>query len=331
MKRILFFLVLFLSGITFVHAQMRVWVNNEVIFEYDYTKIDSITFALQSTPPAPDITNLPAKVETLMGAEASDVRLYLEKLGYQMIGNDPIPAEAESYEVVFVNSAKDSVECVFSIPGQKLEEVSVLKHFDKDKALDVYKVWSRNAYAVASWMEWSGMLQEDAAEQGQRSTNHDIFTEVLKALNSAYYIGEEFLSEDNNGASIDYSERSSDCLITYSRWKNASQYPPEVYGMGNCFGGWDMGKASNRFAAVGRQLVSPELQADGNLRMYAAVKAEDVHWWQAEFNVFDGKIVCRGEGEDQEIVPAYSGRKVILNFNEGIAVVTLPSDATGRQ
>ena len=100
-----------------------------------------------------------------------------------------------------------------------------------------------------------------------------------------------------------------------------SIYPAEVYGMGDCFGGWDGGKAENKFAVDGAKLVSPALPAAGNVRMYTAVKAEGVDWWQAEFNVFDGKIVCRGDGGDQEAVPAQAGQKVTLDFNAGTGAI----------
>ena len=50
--------------------------------------------------------------------------------------------------------------------------------------------------------------------------------------------------------------------------------------------------------------------------MYAAAPAgSDADWWQMEFNVFDGKIVYRADGDDQAAVAVTAGQKVTLNFN----------------
>ena len=95
--------------------------------------------------------------------------------------------------------------------------------------------------------------------------------------------------------------------------------PAAVYGMGDCFGGWDAGKEENKFVAEGTALVSPALIADGNVRMYTAAPSviTGVDWWQMEYNVFDGVIVYRAGGGDQEAVAATAGQKVTLDFNAG--------------
>ena len=95
--------------------------------------------------------------------------------------------------------------------------------------------------------------------------------------------------------------------------------PAAVYGMGDCFGGWDAAKAENKFVAEGTTLVSPAVVADGNIRMYTAAPAAitGVDWWQMEYNVFDGAIVYRAAGGDQEAVAATAGQKVTLDFNAG--------------
>lgn len=95
--------------------------------------------------------------------------------------------------------------------------------------------------------------------------------------------------------------------------------PAAVYGMGDCFGGWDAGKEENKFVAEGTTLVSPALAKEGNVRMYTAAPSviEGVDWWQMEYNVFDGKIVYRAGGGDQEAVAATAGQKVTLDFNAG--------------
>lgn len=95
--------------------------------------------------------------------------------------------------------------------------------------------------------------------------------------------------------------------------------PANVYGMGDCFGGWDMGVEANKFVAEGTTLVSPATTAAANIRMYAAAPTAvtGVDWWQMEFNVFEGVIVYRAGGGDQAAVPATAGQKVTLDFNAG--------------
>jgi hypothetical protein len=87
----------------------------------------------------------------------------------------------------------------------------------------------------------------------------------------------------------------------------------EVYGMGNVFGSWDAGKYPFTINADGTaSITAPNA---GDIRMYTAI--EGVDWWQAEYNVFDGKIQYRGNGGDQAAVPVTAGQVVTLNFNAG--------------
>lgn len=86
--------------------------------------------------------------------------------------------------------------------------------------------------------------------------------------------------------------------------------PAEIYGMGDAFGGWDAAKYPFTDLSI-------TTTAAGNLRMYAAAPVEGVDWWQMEFNLYDGKIVYRGAGDDQAAVPVNAGQKVTLDFNAG--------------
>ena len=91
--------------------------------------------------------------------------------------------------------------------------------------------------------------------------------------------------------------------------------PAKVYGMGDVYGGWDKGVEANLFVLEGQTLTSTTPNA-GNIRMYAAAPAgSDADWWQMEFNVFDGKIVYRADGDEQATVAVTAGQKVTLNFN----------------
>lgn len=91
----------------------------------------------------------------------------------------------------------------------------------------------------------------------------------------------------------------------------------EVYGMGDVFGGWDAGKYPFTINADGTaSITAPKA---GNIRMYTTI--EGVDWWQAEYNVFDGKIQYRGNGGDQAAVPVTAGQVVTLNFNAGTGTI----------
>ncbi|MBR3857774.1 MAG: SusF/SusE family outer membrane protein, partial [Bacteroidaceae bacterium] len=102
--------------------------------------------------------------------------------------------------------------------------------------------------------------------------------------------------------------------------------PAAVYGMGDCFGGWGIDVEENKFVAEGTTLVSPATVSEGNIRMYAAAPSviEGVDWWQMEFNVYDGIIVYRGAGSDQEPVSVPEGYQVALDLNAGIGSIAEP-------
>lgn len=90
--------------------------------------------------------------------------------------------------------------------------------------------------------------------------------------------------------------------------------PAKVYGMGDCFGGWDT--ASYPFEVDGKTMKRTTDSA-GELRLYAASDIDPVgnDWWRMEFVLIDGVIEYRGEGDDQERVLVDAGKTVILDFN----------------
>ena len=90
----------------------------------------------------------------------------------------------------------------------------------------------------------------------------------------------------------------------------------KVYGMGNCFGGWDEGMESALFTESDGKLVGTT-SAEGELRLYAASSIASSAWWTREFLFFDGKIAYRGNGGDQERVTVGAGKKIVLDFNAG--------------
>lgn len=87
--------------------------------------------------------------------------------------------------------------------------------------------------------------------------------------------------------------------------------PTTVYGMGDAFGGWTEG--AYPFTLNDDGTVQIATTAAGNLRMYVDVEGAG-NWWNSEFNIYDGKIVYRGAGNDQEAVAVGAGQTVTLDF-----------------
>ncbi|MBR0255985.1 MAG: SusF/SusE family outer membrane protein [Bacteroidales bacterium] len=96
--------------------------------------------------------------------------------------------------------------------------------------------------------------------------------------------------------------------------------PARVYGIGDCFGGWDEAMEAALFKADGKQLKATAA-AEGDVRMYVASSIATSAWWTREFVFFDGKIAYRGNGGDQERVKVLKGQEVSLDFNAGTAAV----------
>ena len=91
--------------------------------------------------------------------------------------------------------------------------------------------------------------------------------------------------------------------------------PAAVYGIGDCFGGWDAKMEAAKFAtSEDGKALTMTVPAAGNLRIYAESTAATSDWWTREFNVFEGKIEYRGNGGDQAAVPVTAGQVVTLNF-----------------
>lgn len=89
---------------------------------------------------------------------------------------------------------------------------------------------------------------------------------------------------------------------------------PTVYGIGDAFGSWD---APTAFAIDGKKMTATTTNTEAkNLRMYAtSTLAAGVDWWKMEFNIFDGTIVYRGGGGDQDAVSVQPGAKITLDFS----------------
>ena len=96
--------------------------------------------------------------------------------------------------------------------------------------------------------------------------------------------------------------------------------PARVYGIGDCFGGWDEAMESALFQPSGKTLKATAA-SEGQVRMYAASSIATSDWWTREFVFFDGKIAYRGMGGDQDRVTVLKGQEITLNFNAGTAGV----------
>ena len=96
--------------------------------------------------------------------------------------------------------------------------------------------------------------------------------------------------------------------------------PAKVYGMGDCFGGWNT--ATYPFTVEGKTMVATTAN-DGELRIYASSDIAPVggDWWRMEFVPMNGVIEYRGAGPDQDRIPVGAGATVTLDFNAGTGVV----------
>lgn len=96
---------------------------------------------------------------------------------------------------------------------------------------------------------------------------------------------------------------------------------PDIYLIGNTIGSWDPIEEAKFTvpATADGQFVSPAFIADDALRM--SIKLEGIDWWKTEFNIYDGIIEFRGNGDDQAEVSVETGQKAYLNFSNGTGEV----------
>lgn len=90
--------------------------------------------------------------------------------------------------------------------------------------------------------------------------------------------------------------------------------PAKVFGMGDCFGGWD---TKTHAFKVENKTMTFTTTGTGELRIYAASDIAPVgdDWWKMEFVVLDGKIAYRGNGGDQDRTTVEAGKTITLDFN----------------
>lgn len=98
---------------------------------------------------------------------------------------------------------------------------------------------------------------------------------------------------------------------------------PEVYGMGDAFGGWDADLPANKFTVdnTEKTLISPALTATANVRMYVD-HSWIGDWWQAEFVLVAGEIVYRNNSnDDPPAFPGTAGQVITLHFDDNTGSV----------
>lgn len=133
-----------------------------------------------------------------------------------------------------------------------------------------------------------------------------------------------------------FSESSGNCVVSEDGYymvhvdlkrENVHVEPARIYGIGDCFGGWDEGMEGALFQADGKTLKAT-VAAEGDVRMYAASSIATSPWWSREFVFFDGQIAYRGAGDEQARVKVLKGQTVSLDFNAGTAAVTGEGEAS---
>ncbi|MDL2241876.1 SusF/SusE family outer membrane protein [Bacteroidales bacterium OttesenSCG-928-L03] len=96
--------------------------------------------------------------------------------------------------------------------------------------------------------------------------------------------------------------------------------PAKVFGMGDCFGGWDMGLFP---LEIDGNTMKYTATGTGELRMYANSDIAPIggDWWKMEFVILDGKIAYRGNGDDQTRTIVNAGQTITLDFNTGVGTI----------
>ena len=153
----------------------------------------------------------------------------------------------------------------------------------------------------------------------------EMFKFAPKAEWKGDFGGNQMKVEDK--AEAGYTNDGSNCKIEKAGWYTLTLRPmekslvigkPQVYICGETVkGGWEASNPAeaNIFtvpADKDGEFVSPAFVNSGNVRMFTLV--DGIDWWRTEYNVYDGKIVIRTEG-DQPGVWSEAGKKVYLNFS----------------
>ncbi len=108
--------------------------------------------------------------------------------------------------------------------------------------------------------------------------------------------------------------------------KKVSIIAPEVYGMGDCFGGWTEDVVANKFTVnnTDKTLVSPAIGTAGTIRSYVH-HAWIPAWWNAEFVINGTAIEYRNDGaNDPTAVSAVVGNVITYHFDDNTGTLATP-------
>jgi hypothetical protein len=128
----------------------------------------------------------------------------------------------------------------------------------------------------------------------------------------------------DNGGNMSIATSGMHMVVVDLRGGNVkvSVKAPQVYGMGDAFGGWTTEVPANLFTVdnVAKTITSPSVPADGNLRMYVD-HAWIPDWWQAEFVVNGSVIEYRNDGGDPPAIPVTTGQVITLSFDDNTGTI----------
>ncbi len=141
-----------------------------------------------------------------------------------------------------------------------------------------------------------------------------------KAWNGDFYKLDEEIGYTDDGSNAYVGEDGMYIVYMDMKKGKISIEPAQVYGMGDCFGGWDVG--AYPFIVSGK-LMKITTSSSGELRMYANSSISPIgnEWWKQEFILLNGQIVYRGNGDDQERVSVEAGKVITLDFNAGTGTI----------
>lgn len=174
--------------------------------------------------------------------------------------------------------------------------------------------WDWNSEAVVEMTPVNGMegmfwcTRQFTADQGFK------FCSVRDWVGDFATLGESDVTVE--GGNLVVKENGLYTVVVDLAGNKVSVKKAEVYGIGDAFvGGWDAGTPFTINEDGTATITTTAASKDGGVRMYTAVEGAD--WWRTEYIVLDGKIVYRGNGNDQERVAVTAGQTVTLDFNAG--------------
>lgn len=192
---------------------------------------------------------------------------------------------------------------------------------------------------------WKQLIQYNGSKETYWTMIYFSEGELFKFSTQAAWVdefGDQATIVDNAGSGIVAAGSDHNLKVGKAGWyllrvtngkeRKLEVCKPEVYLVGDVIaGGWGAGwednakTDANKFTAPTTKnglFVSPKFANSGNLRMYVnfpdtGYKDPNNNWWKSEFNVIEGNIVYRGDGDDLQPVAVEANHQVELNFTTG--------------